>query len=141
MALRAALVRGPSAHRSSAINRERRTRAHRRRGRDCPGSRRAVDLQIVASAFLPGLAQASIDWQIIAAVTALAILTGLAAGLAPALSASQIALTETMKTGSQRSTSGFWASARGLIIAGEVAATLVLLVSAGLLLAEPLQTF
>ncbi len=83
---------------------------------------------------LPGLAQASIDWQIIAAVTALALLTGLAAGLAPALSASQIALTETMKTGSQRSTSDFWASARGLIIAGEVAATLVLLVSAGLLL-------
>jgi putative ABC transport system permease protein len=39
-----------------------------------------------------------------------------------------------MKTGSQRSISGFWARMRSLIIAGEVALTLVLLVSAGLLL-------
>jgi len=85
-------------------------------------------------ASLPGLAQASIDWQIVAAVAALALLTGLASGIAPALSASQVDLTETMKSGSSRSTSGFWAHTRSLIIAGEVALTLVLLVSAGLLL-------
>ena len=39
----------------------------------------------------------------IGAVSALALLAGLGFGLAPALSASQIDLTETMKTGSQRS--------------------------------------
>ena len=85
-------------------------------------------------ASLPGLAQVAIDWQIVAAVAALALFTGLLSGIAPALSAAQVDITETMKTGSQRSTSGFWARARGLIIAGEVALTLVLLVSAGLLL-------
>jgi predicted permease len=82
---------------------------------------------------LPGLAQAAIDWQILAAVTALALCTGLASGIAPALSASQVDIAETIKTGSQRSTSGFWTRVRGLIIAAEVALTLVLLVSAGLL--------
>ena len=85
-------------------------------------------------ASLPGLSQAAIDWQVVAAVTALALLTGLASGLAPALSAAQVDVIETMKTGSQRSTSGFWTRMRGLIIAGEVALTLILLVSAGLLL-------
>ncbi|WP_321472570.1 ABC transporter permease [uncultured Paludibaculum sp.] len=83
---------------------------------------------------LPGLAQAGIDWPIIAAVTALALVTGVASGLAPALSASQVDITETIKTGGQRATSGVWTRVRGMIIAGEVALTLVLLVSAGLLL-------
>jgi predicted permease len=85
-------------------------------------------------ASLPGLAQAVIDWQILAAVTALAICTGLASGIAPALNASQVDIAETIKTGSQRSTSGFWTGVRSLIISGEVALTLVLLVSAGLLM-------
>ena len=55
-------------------------------------------------------------------------------GLAPALSASQVDLAETIKTGSQRTSSGVWTRVRSLIVAGEVAMTLVLLVSAGLLL-------
>ena len=81
-----------------------------------------------------------IDWQILAAVTALAICTGLASGIAPALSASQVDIAETIKTGSQRSTSGFWTGVRSLIISGEVALTLVLLVSAGLLTEKSLQS-
>ena len=83
---------------------------------------------------LPGLAQTAIDWQIVAAVSALALLTGLASGIAPALSASQVDIAETIKTGSQRSTSGLWTRVRSMILAGEVALTLVLLISAGLLL-------
>ncbi|HEY3738872.1 MAG TPA: ABC transporter permease [Bryobacteraceae bacterium] len=83
---------------------------------------------------LPGLAQAGIDWQVVAAVTALALFTGLASGLAPALSASQVDVTETIKTGNQRSATGFWTRLRGLLVAAEVAVTLVLLVGAGLLL-------
>ncbi len=82
----------------------------------------------------PGLAEAAINWQVVAAVTILALVTGLAFGLAPALSASQIDLTEAIKTGSQRSTAGFWTRFRNFLIAGEVALTLVLVVSAGLLL-------
>ncbi|MDQ2777063.1 MAG: hypothetical protein M3Y57_19405 [Acidobacteriota bacterium] len=68
----------------------------------------------------------------IGAVTTLALVTGLAFGLAPALSASEIDLTETIKTGSQRSTTGFWTRLRSVLIAGEVALALVLVVSAGL---------
>ena len=83
---------------------------------------------------LPGLAEAAIDWQIVAAISALALLTGLASGIAPVLSVYQVNVTETIKTGSQRSTSSFWTRMRGAIIAGEVALTLVLLISAGLLM-------
>ncbi len=82
---------------------------------------------------LPGLARAHIDWQIVEAVTALALASGLASGFVPALSASRVDITETIKTGSQRSTSGFWTRIRSVIIAGEVALTLVLLLGAGLL--------
>lgn len=82
----------------------------------------------------PGLAQATIDWHVAGAVTALALCTGLAFGIAPALSASQIDLTESIKTGSQRSTTGVWTRVRSWLIAAEVALTLVLVVSAGLLM-------
>ncbi len=82
----------------------------------------------------PGLAILAIDWHVASAVTALALLTGLAFGLAPALSASQIDLTEVIKTGTQRATTGFWTRFRSFLVAGEVALTLVLVVSAGLLL-------
>jgi predicted permease len=82
----------------------------------------------------PGLAEAAVDWHVAAAVTVLALFTGLAFGLSPALNASQIDLTETIKTGSQQSTGSFWSRLRSSLIAGEVALTLVLVVSAGLLL-------
>jgi hypothetical protein len=90
---------------------------------------------------LPGLAQATIDWQIVAAVSALALLTGLASGIAPALSASQVDIAETIKTGSQRSTSGLWTRVRSLILAGEVALTLVLLGQRRPSAAKPLRAF
>ncbi|MBV9265379.1 MAG: ABC transporter permease [Acidobacteriaceae bacterium] len=83
---------------------------------------------------LPGLMEATMDWQVVGSVSILALVTGLAFGLAPALSASQVDLTETIKTGSQRSTAGFWTRFRSSLIVAEVAATLVLAVSAGLLL-------
>jgi putative ABC transport system permease protein len=82
----------------------------------------------------PGLARISIDLRVTGAVVGLAMIAGAAFGLAPALSASQLDLNETIKTGSPRSTSGFWVLFRKCIIAAEVALTLVLAVSAGLLL-------
>lgn len=51
-----------------------------------------------------------------------------------AVSSPRLIHNETIKTGSQRSTSGFWTRLRSGIIAGEVALTLVLLIGAGLLL-------
>lgn len=88
----------------------------------------------VLPASLPGLAQAAIDWPVVAAVVALSVLTGLAFGLAPALSASQIDLTDVLKTGAQKSTSGFWVRLRASLVVAEVAFTLLLAVTAGLLL-------
>lgn len=82
----------------------------------------------------PGLVQARIDWEVIGAIAVLALLAGVAFGLAPAFSASQVDLTETIKTGSQRSTAGFWTRLRSILSAAEVALTLVLVISAGLLL-------
>ena len=82
----------------------------------------------------PGLAQISIDLRIAGAVVGLAMLAGAAFGLAPVLIASQLDLNEVIKTGSPRLTSRFWVQLRKFIIAGEVALTLMLAVSAGLLL-------
>jgi putative ABC transport system permease protein len=82
----------------------------------------------------PGLAQVAIDWPVAGAVGALALLTGLAFGLAPALSASQIDLADAMKSGGQKSAGVVWTSLRTWLIAAEVALTVVLVVSAGLLM-------
>jgi predicted permease len=82
----------------------------------------------------PGLAQTSIDWPVAAAVAGLALVTGLAFGIAPALSASQINLAQAIRTGSQRSTGAFLTRLRGGLIGSEVALTVVLVVSAGLLM-------
>jgi putative ABC transport system permease protein len=82
----------------------------------------------------PGLAQAAIDWQIAGAVAVLALLTGLAFGSAPAISASQVDLAQAIRTGSQRASGTFWTRLRGGLIAAEVALTVVLVVSAGLLI-------
>lgn len=85
-------------------------------------------------ATLPGVAEAGIDWTVIGAVTALAVAAGIGAGLAPAWSASRVELMEAMRSGSARSTTGGWTRLRSWIVGAEVALTLVLLVSAGLLL-------
>jgi len=82
----------------------------------------------------PGLAQIAIDLRIAGAAVGLAIIAGVAFGFAPALSASQVDLNETIKTGSPRSASGLWVLLRKCIIGGEVALTMILAVSAGLLL-------
>ena len=88
----------------------------------------------VLPASTPGLSQAAIDWPIAGAVAALALFTGLAFGLAPALSAAQVDLTDSIKTGSQRSTATVWTRLRSWLIGAEVALTLLLVVSAGLLM-------
>lgn len=82
----------------------------------------------------PSLAHASIDWQVGSVVVALTLLTGVGFGIAPALSASQTDLTEAIKTGSQRSATTIWNRLRSWLIAGEVALTVILVVSAGLLI-------
>jgi predicted permease len=88
----------------------------------------------VLPASTPGLAQAAIDWQVVGTVAVVALLTGLAFGVAPALCASQIDISGSIKTGSQRATTSAWTRLRSGLIGAEVALTLVLVVSAGLLI-------
>jgi predicted permease len=87
----------------------------------------------VLPADLPGLAGISIDAPVAIFVAALTLITGIAFGIAPALSASQIDLNQAIRAGGQRSSRSFWVMFRGWLIATEVALTVVLLVAAGLL--------
>lgn len=82
----------------------------------------------------PRLSEAGIDWQSLGFVALLAIASGLISGLAPALSASRVDLTGTIKTGGQRSRGAAGVRLRSYLVAGEVALTVVLVVGAGLLI-------
>src|SRR5207253_3036088 len=74
----------------------------------------------------PGLASAHIDLQVFGFAAGLALLTGLAFGMAPALSAATVNLTEAIKTGSTRSTAHTGTRLRSWLISGELALTMVL---------------
>lgn len=80
------------------------------------------------------LEHVTIGWQVGGAVAALAVLTGIAFGLAPALSVSRVDLSQNIKSGGQRSEGSAWTGFRSALIGAEVALTFVLVVSAGLLL-------
>jgi putative ABC transport system permease protein len=82
----------------------------------------------------PLLATAGIDWQVLAFLTALAILSGLVFGLAPALSASRLNLAESFKGRGQQAAGLSGMRLRSSLIVGEVALAVVLTVSAGLLI-------
>jgi predicted permease len=82
----------------------------------------------------PRLSEAGMDWQSLACVALLAILSGIISGLAPALSASRVNLAASIKTGSQRSKGAAGVRMRSSLVACEVALTVVLVVGAGLLI-------
>lgn len=84
----------------------------------------------------PGLAlttQPSLDGRALACALILSLLTGLLFGLAPALQASGGDLNEPLRQGGRGSTSGRQRGLRSVLVVAEIAATLVLLVGAGLL--------
>lgn len=80
------------------------------------------------------LAAARIDWQVLAFLAALAIMTGLAFGLAPALQASRLNLAEAFKTRGQQGIGLAGMRLRSSLIVVEVALAVVLVVGAGLLI-------
>jgi predicted permease len=80
------------------------------------------------------LASVRIDWQVLAFLAALAILTGLAFGLAPALQASRLNLAEAFKTRGQQGSGVAGMRLRSSLIVVEVALAVVLVVGAGLLI-------
>jgi predicted permease len=90
-------------------------------------------LKSVLPASTPRLAEAAIDWRVLVFVALLAILTGLVFGLAPAISASRLNLTESLKTRGLGS-AGAAIRLRSFLISGEVALAVMLVIGAGLLI-------
>jgi predicted permease len=82
---------------------------------------------------VPRLASIRIDNRVLAFTTAVAMLTGILFGLAPALRSSRVNLAETLKEGG-RSLVGGHLRLRNLLVVTEIALSLVLLIGAGLLI-------
>jgi putative ABC transport system permease protein len=90
-------------------------------------------LSKLAAGYLARPGEVSLDWKVLAFTAALSVLTGVVAGLAPALHVSRADVQETLKESGNSGSSarGTWLRS-GLAVA-EVASALVLLVGAGLL--------
>lgn len=91
-------------------------------------------LKAVLPADIPRLAEANIDWRVLLFVTLLALLTGLAFGLAPALAAARLNLAESLKTRGPQAAGSAGSRLRNWLIRGEVALAVVLVIGAGLLM-------
>jgi putative ABC transport system permease protein len=89
-------------------------------------------LLVLAGNFLPRANEVGLDWRVAAFTAALSLMTGLFFGLIPALQSSRVELQSALKEGA-----GAGAQTnllRGALVVVEVAATLVLLIGAGLLI-------
>jgi putative ABC transport system permease protein len=82
---------------------------------------------------IPRLAEAEVDLQVLLFTLGASVLTGLLFGLAPALQASRLNLTDALKDG-DRGSAGSRQHLRSALVVCEVALTLTLLVGAGLLI-------
>lgn len=84
---------------------------------------------------IPRLSEIDVDSSVLGFTFLIALVTGLAFGLAPALEASKPDLNETLKEGARGSTGGLGRQRiRSLLVVSEVALTVLLLIAAGLML-------
>ena len=81
----------------------------------------------------PRFNEATLDYRVLAFTLAISALTGLIFGLAPALQASKLDVSASLKEGGRTGEGHRRTSVRSLLLIGEVAMSLVLLVGAGLL--------
>jgi predicted permease len=96
-----------------------------------------VGLSLVKSmlpADTPRLAEVTLDWRVLLFAAALAILTGILSGTAPALHASRPELTENLKAGSRGTTHSANQGLRRALVIGELGLAVLLVCSAGLLI-------
>jgi putative ABC transport system permease protein len=89
-------------------------------------------LKAMLPADIPRLEDVTVDLGVLLFTGLLSILTGVVFGLVPALGASRVDLTKALKTGSDRSTSGNQRLS-SMLVMGEVALSVVLVIAAGLL--------
>ena len=83
---------------------------------------------------VPGLKHIDIDWRVLGFTIAMALLSGILAGLAPALQFSRCEVGEALKENARgASASGASGSLRALLVTSEIALALILLVGAGLM--------
>ena len=82
---------------------------------------------------LPRQEEITLDWRVLLFTIGISLLTGIVAGLAPALKTSHGRFNEALKE-STRSASTARARAQGMFVVAEMAMALVLLISAGLLI-------
>jgi putative ABC transport system permease protein len=82
----------------------------------------------------PRFNEANLDYRVLAFTLAISAFTGLIFGLAPALQASKLDVSGSLKEGGRSGESYRRTSARSLLLIGEVAMSLILLVAAGLLI-------
>ena len=82
----------------------------------------------------PRLDQIGIDYRVLTFALGVSALTGILFGIAPALQASKLDVTSSLKEGGRSGEGHRRTSARSLLLIGEVALSLMLLVGAGLLI-------
>jgi putative ABC transport system permease protein len=83
---------------------------------------------------LPRLSEINMDWWVLGFTFVVSLLTGIIFGLAPALQAAKIELTEAMKESARSGVSRHRSRLRNTLVIAEVAIAVVLLIGAGLLL-------
>jgi putative ABC transport system permease protein len=92
-------------------------------------------LQVIGSKTVPRISEVSLDMTVLLVTLGVSVATGILFGLVPALASGKPELSEALKEGGRGSTSGVRRNRiRNVLVVGEVALALVLLVSAGLLI-------
>jgi putative ABC transport system permease protein len=84
---------------------------------------------------IPRALQVGLDWRVLGFTLVVSLLTGIVFGLVPAIHSSKTQLTETLKEGGRGSGEGARRNRiRGVLVVGELAIAVILLVGAGLLI-------
>jgi putative ABC transport system permease protein len=96
-------------------------------------ARWGVDLILYMSPdAIPRSREIGLDWTVLAFTAGISVLTGLIFGLLPAVQAGDVDVHETLKESGRGTSARHWL--RNVLVVGEVATTLVLLIAAGLMI-------